>query len=87
MTRLRRMLAVGAFVGLVAVISSTLQGQSAKKSGVSTTTPQSLPPKQAGHSAEVAESRFSAPGVLTYQPLKGDTYFALSVKPKLERVR
>jgi hypothetical protein len=85
MTELRRLLAVSAFFGLVAIISSSLQGQSAKKTAGSATTPQFTPARQVSQLAESADSRFSAPGVLTYQPLKGDAYFALSIQPKLEK--
>src|SRR5438874_11940218 len=85
MTRLRRFLAVIAFLGTVAYISSALQGQPGKKTGGTGTTPQVNPGIRVSDLAEApTESRFSIPGVLTYLPLKGDLYFALQVKPKLD---
>src|SRR5687768_524030 len=83
MTRVRRLLVVAGFLGMAAIISSSSsEGQSGKKGPV--TTPQLTPAKEVSLQAEPTDSRFSMPGVLTYQPLKGDHYFALQVQPKLE---
>lgn len=87
MTKLRRLFIVAAFLGMAAVISTSLRGQTAKKPAGAVVTPQLAPAtKLAGQAVESGDSsRFSAPGVLTYQPLKGDAYFAVSVQPKLEQ--
>jgi hypothetical protein len=84
MTKVRRLLAVVAFLGTAAYVSTTLQGQSGTKTGGPSTTPQMTPAKQVSQLAEASESRFAAAGVVTYQPVQGDLYFALQVKPKLE---
>jgi hypothetical protein len=84
MTRLRRLLAVVAFLGVATWISSSLQGQSGKKAAGTGTTPQITPAKQTSQLAEAGDSRFAAAGVQTYQPLKGDAYFALQLQPTLE---
>ena len=83
MTKARRFLAVIALLGIVAIVSSTLQGQPGKKAAGAGTTPQITPATQVSQLAESSESRFSAAGVLTYQPVKGDLYFALQLQPKL----
>src|SRR4051794_32185754 len=83
MTMMRRLLALSAFLGAVAVISTTLQGQQGKKSGADTS-PQTAPAKQVSQLADAVDSRFGSPGVLTYQPLKGDAAFALKLQPKLD---
>src|SRR5207253_1048934 len=44
------------------------------------------PAKQVSDLAEAADSRFTAAGVVTYQPVNGDLYFALQLQPKLEAV-
>ena len=81
MTKMRRLLAVAGLLGAVAIISTSLEGQQTKKTGTGTT-PQATPAKQVSQLADAVDSRFGAPGILTYQPLKGDLYFALQLKPK-----
>ena len=83
MTRLRRLLAVSAFLGVAAWIASSTQGQSGKKAGTGTT-PQSTPAKQVSQLSEPTESRFAVAGMQTYQPVKGAAYFAMQVQPKLD---
>jgi hypothetical protein len=88
MTRVRRFLAVCAFLGVAVLVSSSSQGQSGKKTGTTGggTTPQMTPAaKGISQLAEApAESRFTLPGINTYQPVKGDAYFAMKVQPSLE---
>src|ERR1700688_4226455 len=85
MTNARRFLAVIAFLGLAAYVSTTLQGQPGKKAPAETvTTPQNTPAQHVSLLAEATESRFALPGVITYQPVNGDLYFALQLKPKLD---
>ena len=81
MTKIRRFLAIVAFLGIAAIISSSLQGQPGKKGG---TTPQITPAAQVSQLAEATESRFTAPDVITYQPVNGDRYFAMQIKPALK---
>src|ERR1019366_105657 len=86
MTNVRRFLAVMAFLGLAAYVSSTLLGQPGKKAGPvgSGTTPQVTPADNVSQLADASESRFAQPGTITYQPLQGALYFAMQIKPKLE---
>ena len=70
MTKLRRFVAVMTFVGLAAYISTSLHGQPGKKADSPATTPQILPATQVSHLAEASESRFNAPGILTYLPVQ-----------------
>ncbi|HZZ78015.1 MAG TPA: hypothetical protein VFE62_05835 [Gemmataceae bacterium] len=85
MTRLRRLVAVSALLGLAVWVSSSLQGQSGKKpAGVAT--PQIVPGKAVSQPAEPTDSRFASSAIQTYQPIKGDAYFAMPVQPKLEDV-
>jgi tetratricopeptide (TPR) repeat protein len=87
MTRVRRLLAVFTFVGVAVVVSSSLQGQTGKTTGGTTPklTPQLTPAKSNPHAeAAIADSRFTQAGAHTYQPVKGDIYFALGIKPTLE---
>jgi hypothetical protein len=83
MTKVRRLLAIATFLGVVAIVSSGLQGQQGKKAGTGTT-PQASPASKVSQLAEAVDSRFTLPGVLTYQPIKGDISFALQLKPKLD---
>ena len=71
-------------MGVAAWISSSLQGQSGKKAAGTGTTPQLTPANQASQLAEAGDSRFASAGVQTYQPVKGDAYFALQIQPKLD---
>ena len=86
MTKVRRFWAVVAFVGMAAIISSSLQGQQGKKAAGAGVTPQAQPPLPIAPvpATEAINSRFDAPDVLTYQPLQGPAYFALQIQPKLE---
>ena len=84
MTKVRRFWAVVGFLGLVAIISSSLHGQPGKKAGASGLTPQLTPASKVSQLGEATDSRFAASDVLTYQPLKGDLYFALRLQPKLD---
>jgi hypothetical protein len=83
MTMVRRFVAVVAFLGLAAYVSTALQGQPGTKTS-RPTTPQVSPAKQVSQLAEASESRFDVGGIITYQPVQGDLYFALQVKPKLD---
>src|ERR1051325_3273992 len=86
MTKVRRFVAVVAFLGVAAIVSTSSQGQSGKKKASGpVTTPQLTPAKEASQLAEASESRFGLPGVNTYQPIKGDLYFALQLQPKLDK--
>src|ERR1043166_6177256 len=84
MTNVRRFIAVMAFLALAVSISTSLQGQSGKKPAVNGSPPQATPAQQVSDLADATESRFPAAGVITYQPVNGDLYFALQVQPKLE---
>ena len=81
MSKLHRFLSVGGFLGIAAILSSSLQGQPDKKAS---TTPQIAPAQQVSRLAEPTDSRFTAPGVLTYRPLQGAAYFALALQPNLD---
>src|SRR5262245_60953412 len=86
MTRVRRLLAVCALLGVIALVSSYSQGQTGKKTGPAggAVTPQLTHAKGVSQlAAAPAESRFILPGVNTYQPVKGDAYFAMQVQPAL----
>ncbi len=85
MTKVRRLLAVCAFVGVAVLVSSSTQGQSGKKAGGGVTPQMTPAAKGVSQLADApAESRFSVAGVNTYQPVKGDAYFAMKVQPALE---
>jgi len=92
MTRVRKLLGLGAFVATVALVSAYSQGQTGSKKGTNPadTSPQSSAAgayqKVEADSAADA-SRFSEAGVLTYQPVKGDLVFALQVKHNLPEQR
>jgi hypothetical protein len=84
MLKLRRFAAVLAFLGTAAALSSSLWGQVAAKRVATGTTAQSKPAFDLDAPLSAAESRFEMPGVITYQPVRGDIYFALKLQPKLE---
>jgi hypothetical protein len=84
MTKVRRFWAVVAFLGMVAIVSSSLQGQQGKKATGGAITPQAKPAAPIIPVAEAIKSRFDASDVLVYQPLTGDSYVAAQLQPKLE---
>src|SRR5262249_23064918 len=89
MTKVRRLLAVSAFLAAAAALTSPqLWGDSSadKKKGVSV-----LPSNGVKAAAKVddseqalAQSKFDRGGVTVYKPLEGDPYVAFGVKPKLD---
>ena len=88
MTRARRFVAILALLSGAAAISSFTLGQTAgKKSEGTTVTPQLGKTNEAAPSGKATEpvvpDRFTTGGVLTYQPVKGDSTFALQLQPKL----
>src|ERR1043165_6660537 len=88
MTKVSRLLIIDVVLtGLVIVSSARFStGQATKKgaSGLPKTTVQTSPAKKVSALAEAVDSRFSLPGLLTYQPIKGDLAFAMQLQPKLE---
>ncbi len=85
MTKVRRLVVVIGFLGIAAVLSTASKGQPGKKPAGLVTTPQLTPAKEVSQLAEATESRFSQPGIVTYQPIQGDLYFALQLQPKLDK--
>ena len=88
MKKMRRFLAVITVVGLVAYISTRLHGQVGKKVDKPIATPQATVPAVPANLRAyepTSTGRFGMPGVITYQGIKGDAYFALQVKPHLEK--
>ncbi len=88
MTKMRRLVAVGAFLALVALVSSPLLGEPESKiggPGPSGTSAQLSRPAapSAAPADDPVPSRFDDAGALTYQPIKGDAFFALQLQPKL----
>ncbi len=88
MTKARRLTTLLALVAAAAIVSSYTLGQSSSKKGAagSTVTPQlTSTPASAPAKADVilVPDRFTAGGVLSYQPVHGDTLFALQLKPQL----
>jgi hypothetical protein len=84
MTKVRRFWAVVAFLGMAAILSTSLQGQQGKKAVGAGTTPQANPAAPAAPVPAAPNSRFDARDVLAYQPLQGHAFFALQIQPKLE---
>jgi len=84
MTKVRRFWAVVAFLGMAAIISSSLQGQQGKKAAGGALTPQAKPAAPVVPVAEATNSRFDTADILQYKPLAGAAYFALQVQPKIE---
>jgi tetratricopeptide (TPR) repeat protein len=85
MTNARRLLCVGAFLGVVGLVSFT-HGQ-----GRPTTTPQastpsylSTPAQERAREKSQEDSKFAKGGVFTYRPGKEEQLFAVALKPKLE---
>src|SRR3954447_1288554 len=90
MSKMRRLLAIGAFLSLVALASSRLLGEPEGKAGGPGPVGSSVQLKSAARTVPAAAqldetpvSRFTEAGVVTYQPVKGDAAFALQLQPKL----
>ena len=89
MTAMHRFLAALALLGLVAWISTPSHGEpTLVKPRLTSAAP--VNPKQPAnlteaksHDAELADSKFAAAPLHTYQPLQGDTLFALQIQPEL----
>ena len=91
MTMLRRMLAVGGLLAVIAVISSSSDGGDKPDTGASPQQPPAAgkpaaPKVNLYQAAEAIESRFQQSGVLTYASTQGDHYIALQLQPKLDAV-
>ncbi len=91
MTMVRRLLAVFAFLGVAAMISSTLQGQSGKTTGG--TTPKLTPQLTPAAKGRAGNSPRRSGGLALHHSRhpnlsagEGDGYFAMQVKPPLEAV-
>jgi hypothetical protein len=88
MTDFSRLRSVGAFLALAAVLTSThVWGDAAKRTTDSfrSSTGQITPEKgDRSLTDDLALSKFSQGGMVTYQTTTGDTLFALQIKPKLE---
>ena len=88
MKKVRRLLALAAMMGLVTFISTHLHGQAGKKADTAITTAQAVAqaePANLRAYEPASTGRFGVPGVVTYQGIKGDGYFALQMKPQLEK--
>src|SRR5437588_12850710 len=88
MTKVWRLLVVSAVLGLTASFSfSHVRGEAGNKvperviatGSQSADTPDRL-------AEDLAQSKFANGGVVTYRTSKGDTLFALAVKPRLDAV-
>src|SRR4051794_35693774 len=91
MTRVRRLMAVLAGLGLLAVVcSGNSWGDDPKKNDGAKLLPketvQKAEQKPADAEAVLAQSKFAEAPLLTYQPVQGDPYFALQLKPSLAAV-
>jgi hypothetical protein len=86
MTKARRLVAILSMIAGAAIVSSFTLGQSTGKKGATAVASPQLGYGKAPAKAAVAEvaDRFTAGGVLTYQPLKGATHFALQVMHDLK---
>src|SRR5436309_10212345 len=89
MTRARRLVAIFALLAGAAAVSSFTLGQTTgKKATDPSPTPQlgKIDEGQTGKPAEApVPDRFATGGVLTYQPVKGDSLFALQLQPALAK--
>jgi len=87
MTKARRLFVVGALLAVAAIVSSswTMGEPAAEKKGGPA--PRVKEPAKAGdEDAEkaLAASKFTLGGAISYEPLKGQPYFALQVQPRLD---
>ncbi|MEI7685346.1 MAG: vWA domain-containing protein, partial [Planctomycetota bacterium] len=86
MTNARRLLSVGAFLGLVGVVSLT-HGEPGRpvKTPQITAVPSylSTPAQERNIDNSLDESRFSKGGVFTYRPRQEEQLFAVALKPAL----
>ena len=94
MTKARRLVALLVLISGAAIVSSYTLGQSGAKKGTSFGPPapqlgtgKPLARSDASAEASPTPDRFTAGGVLTYQPVRGDMLFALQVKHDLKERR
>lgn len=88
MSTVRRLMAIGAVLALVAVVTrSSLQGDSASKIPAKKALPERATPDEAEKIlGSFAVNKFTKDGVLTYTTKEGATLFALQVQPKLDPI-
>jgi hypothetical protein len=84
MTNARRLLSVGAFLGIAAVVSFS-HGQSGRPTPPSAEAPGylSTPAQMRANDKSHEESRFAKGGVFTYRPNKEEQLFAVALQPGL----
>src|SRR5437868_3266791 len=89
MTSVRRLLAVASGLAVTAVLSSQLWGEPGGGQVRKSVLPgdgSRAADKGADPEAALARSKFDQGGVLTYQPVEGDWYFAENLQPNLDPV-